>query len=281
MNLMLESVEAMLTAGFEKPKKPVVFVVGAPRSGTTLLAQMLATTNAFGYVNNFVARFWYAPYVGQLLANSLGYGWWKSNFKSRYGVTEGAREIHEFGHFWRRFLFGNEVERPRLLNQEIAALESLHSKPMLFKNLLVVTVMEEIYDTFPEVLFVSVARSPYYNLWSLYQSRLRYGADKWFSLKPRAYTDEWLEWPIEKQIGRQLAEIERDVFGARVPRLSVTYSDLCRNPREIVVRIGSIADTTVTDHALKRIPDSFRCQNQQLPPREAERMVEWYYDESC
>ncbi|MCB0031474.1 MAG: sulfotransferase, partial [Anaerolineales bacterium] len=45
----------------------LLFVVGAPRSGTTLLYQLLATRFAVSYFNNFTARFTAAPLLGQKL----------------------------------------------------------------------------------------------------------------------------------------------------------------------------------------------------------------------
>ena len=49
----------------------LVFVVGLPRSGTTLLTQVLAYCLDAGYVNNFAARFWLAPVHGLRLSRLM------------------------------------------------------------------------------------------------------------------------------------------------------------------------------------------------------------------
>src|SRR5688572_30011389 len=43
---------------------PVVYIVGAPRSGTTLVSQLLAKYLDVGYINNLIARFWMRPLAG-------------------------------------------------------------------------------------------------------------------------------------------------------------------------------------------------------------------------
>ena len=56
------------------PRRPVVFVVGVPRSGTTLTYQVLAATGAFAYPSNVVARFWRRPGHGVRVQRLLDHG---------------------------------------------------------------------------------------------------------------------------------------------------------------------------------------------------------------
>ena len=53
------------------PSRPIVFVLGAPRSGTTLLTQWLAASGHFGVPSNLLARFYEAPYIGGLVQRLL------------------------------------------------------------------------------------------------------------------------------------------------------------------------------------------------------------------
>ena len=46
------------------PLRPVVLVLGPPRSGTTLVSQLITTSRLFGTVCNLAARFWEAPAFG-------------------------------------------------------------------------------------------------------------------------------------------------------------------------------------------------------------------------
>ena len=40
---------------------PIIFIVGVPRSGTTLLSQLLIEHLDIGYINNHIAKYWMAP----------------------------------------------------------------------------------------------------------------------------------------------------------------------------------------------------------------------------
>ena len=60
---------------------PTLHVIGAPRSGTTLLHQALISRLELGYVDNLVAAFWRAPTYGVQLSRSLRIGEQQSSFE--------------------------------------------------------------------------------------------------------------------------------------------------------------------------------------------------------
>ena len=105
MNKTLAIVEKVHIQQFIQPQKPVIFVVGVPRSGTTILTQLLLSAFQIGYVNNIVAKFWQAPYIGSILAKSLKNNQQNLNIStdSNYGFTNEYEGPHEFGYFWRRW----------------------------------------------------------------------------------------------------------------------------------------------------------------------------------
>ncbi len=87
------------------------FIIGTPRSGTTLLNQLLAHCLHVGYIDNLAAAFWKAPVVGIRLSKKLLARDPAGSFESAYGRTRGVAEPHEFGYFWRDLLgkaFTNE-----------------------------------------------------------------------------------------------------------------------------------------------------------------------------
>ena len=71
---------------------PIVYIVGAPRSGTTLLSQVLSRYLRVGYIDNLIARFWLRPSVGITLSRILlgESGRDAIAFDSRHGVTSGS-----------------------------------------------------------------------------------------------------------------------------------------------------------------------------------------------
>ena len=63
---------------------PIVFVVGLPRSGTTILTQLLSASLDVGIINNLIARFWLAPVTGIRLSKAILREQVNISFKSDY-----------------------------------------------------------------------------------------------------------------------------------------------------------------------------------------------------
>src|SRR6056297_1198149 len=80
-------------------RHPFLFVVGPPRSGTTLLSQLIAYTFDVSYINNLVARFYLAPLHGIRFSKTVLGESKQSDFQSNYARTGNLSDIHEFGYF--------------------------------------------------------------------------------------------------------------------------------------------------------------------------------------
>lgn len=256
-NEALSPLEERLTAGFDGPKHPVILVMGPPRSGTTLLLQLLIACFRVGYVNNLTARFWRAPYMGALIARDLGRRRSPSDpdFTSELGATSGYEGPHEFGFFWQRWFPSEDTHQtpPELLasrdfgvlRREIAALEAAFGAPIVFKNPIVFNLhIEALAEALPTSLFIVCKRSPIYIAQSLLQSRVkRYGnRESWLGVKPKEYL--WLKElsPIEQVAGQVYyteERIQQGLSGLPPDRyLSIEYGSLCQEPMREVSRIA-------------------------------------------
>src|SRR6056297_2325285 len=80
-------------------KYPFLFVIGAPRSGTTLLTQLIANSFDVSYINNLAARFFLAPLYGIKFSKTVLGEAKQSDFQSNYARTGNLSDIHEFGYF--------------------------------------------------------------------------------------------------------------------------------------------------------------------------------------
>ena len=255
LNALMAPLERQLISNFDRPQLPIVFIVGAPRSGSTLLSQMLTQTGAFSYVSNFVARFWLAPYVGMRIEEALDIRKLEcdQSFVSRFGVTEGWVGPHEFGYFWSRwFRFGetHQLDAKGLeeidldaLRQELAALESVYDKPFCFKYLPFGLHIPFLAERFENSIFLLCRRQPVYNMQSLLLARRKILGDEahWWSLRPKEYPDLLSISPYEQiagQIYYTLKEIETSFSSLSPERLlHVLYDDLCSQPREEMSRV--------------------------------------------
>ena len=255
LNAHLAPLERQLISDFDRSQLPIVFIVGAPRSGSTLLSQTLAQTGSFSYVTNFVARFWMAPYVGMLIEEALDIRklGCDQSFVSKFGVTERWVGPHEFSYFWSRwFRFGEthqldnkELEEVDLdtLRKELAALESVYNKPLCFKYLPCGLHIPFLAERFENSVFVLCRRQSVYNMQSLLLARSKILGDEghWWSLRPKEYPDLLSVSPYEQiagQIYYTLKEIETS-FSSLSPQrfLHILYDDLCSQPREEMSRI--------------------------------------------
>jgi len=70
-------------------KYPPVFIIGAPRCGSTLLYKVLTECFKFFYFSNLTARFYKTPICGSLLQNMLGVRARTGEYNFNYGQVEG------------------------------------------------------------------------------------------------------------------------------------------------------------------------------------------------
>jgi len=125
LNELLRPAQSRVVKCFKKPRYPVLFVSGGPRTGTTLMMQWLASTGLFAYPSNLLSRFYAAPHIGakiQLMLTDPEYAFrdetneftQKISFKSDLGKTSGVLSPNEFWYFWRRFI---PMTSPRYLDK--------------------------------------------------------------------------------------------------------------------------------------------------------------------
>lgn len=240
---------------------PVVFVVGAPRSGTTLLLQWLANLGRFCYPTNWLSRFYAAPYVGALLqrmlveadlqfrdefgdlvASTVGYD-------SDLGKTAGLLGPNEFWYFWRRFFHWGETiwldeaalrkADGRTFAAELAAIERVFERPLAMKALIMDCNLPYLDSLVEKAVFMHVRRNPVDNAHSLLEARRRFSGDirEWYSFCPREYS--WLKDrdPYTQVAGQvyflsaAIEEARRSIDPGRW--LAVDYERFCTAPERV------------------------------------------------
>ncbi|MEZ4888843.1 MAG: sulfotransferase [Chitinophagales bacterium] len=259
MNKTLAIAEQEQIQQFASPQLPVIFVVGVPRSGTTVLTQLLLSAFQIGYVNNIIAKFWEAPYMGCILAKSLKDKQQKLNIgiDSNYGFTNEYEGPHEFGYFWRRWfrykdshqIEGEQIaaEDIKILQQEVAAMESVFEVPMLFKNPAALSLnIDFLAKAFPTSIFIHIEREPLFNAQSLLMGREKYGNSRedWFSVKPKEYA--WLkDKNVEEQIAGQMYYTHKRIEDclkelSAKRKLTIPYEHFCEQPLQYLQEVESL-----------------------------------------
>ena len=224
---------------------PPVFIVGPPRSGSTLLSQVLCDAFDIGYLSNRHCRFFGAPFLVERLASPSSRRR-PSSYRSLDGSTSAPYEPSECPEWWYRFfrrrpayvpLADADPEKMNQFRHSVGALIDTFEKPVLFKNLYASLRLEPIIEHLPEALFVVVERNELNNAHSILEGRYRrFGTyDTWWSVKPPG-TEELIDQPPHAQVVGQIRQIHSlidDALGetetGRCRTLRIRYEDLCRD----------------------------------------------------
>ena len=233
---------------------PILFVLGVPRSGTTLLAQLIAHSFDIGYINNFAARFWLAPVTGVRLSKIL-FTEKRTDFQSRYATTSHITDLHAFGYFWRHWFRAetltdfaraqeraDEIDWPGL-RRTLLNIRHEFDKPLVFKNLFGGYYIERFLRLMERVVFVYVERDPVDCAISILKARREYYDDPnlWWSTVPPEY-ERLKDLPYMEQIAGQVYYLRRlyreQIAAVKQERIiSLTYRDLCADPSGVLRRI--------------------------------------------
>lgn len=252
-----------------------VFILGAPRSGTTLLYQLVCLAFEVGYLSNAHCRFWGAPSLAHsVLAKVLDLSG-TDRFESIFGDTPRASSPAECGDFWYRFFprgYEAASRRPSLTSKErrdfvvaVARLTRSYGQPVVFKNVMNVLRLREISRALPSARFLVTERELLANAHSLLYARHenlgRY--DRWWSLPVpgfRKLASKPVERQVIEQVGRTYETIraaERNVGEARFRW--VRYERMCEDPkgtlRDVARFLRETGDSLETSGA--DIPNSF------------------------
>jgi hypothetical protein len=245
LDLMLRSGERRrLRAAEGQTPRPLFLIVGAPRSGTTLVYQLLARFCEVCYFTNLAALFPGAP----LSASRLLGAWFRqgrADFHSFYGQTAGLSGPNDAFELWNRWLGPDRYAVPDELPPEtiqsmrtcFAAWTNEFARPFLNKNNRNTLCLTLLARALPETRFIVVRRDPFFVAQSLILARARIQGSKTYGWglasrdtqaldEPLAYVDDVCTQvlAIERQLDQQLERIPPE----RVWQLS--YEELCEHP---------------------------------------------------
>lgn len=176
--------------------RPLVVVVGPPRSGTTLAVQLLASCLDVGFIDNLSASFWRAPTFGIRLSQKLLPRPFQSSFRSRFGRTYDVAEPHEFGYFWNHLLgFRGLVEpdeRQRAavdwegLRLAVARVTTAFGAPWVLKGFHLTWLLDDFTKAVPASIVVRMRRDEVATARSILRLREEAfgGVETWASLRP-------------------------------------------------------------------------------------------------
>ena len=150
-------------------KHQPVFIIGAPRTGSTILYQTITNQLDVLYIDNLVCHFYRNIFFGFWLSNKLFKQKAHNCFKSNHGNTSscGLHAPSECGGFWyrwlpndRHFIDYDDItdEMVEQIREEITAVINYFDKPLVFKNLNAGQRLRLLQRCFPEAKFIFTKR---------------------------------------------------------------------------------------------------------------------------
>lgn len=254
-------------------KFPPVFIIGPPRSGSTLLFQAMINTFDFNYTTNADAK-WYGGISLRKRFFPVPVGESKTDFNSDHGQTSGRHAPHECGEYWYQFfrrkpqhVSSDEVDKGTMmrLRRSLQRMTSAGKAPMLFKNMNCALRLGPIHQACPGALYIVTHRNLLWNGNSLLQVRHKVHGDysKWWSMEPEEI-DDLKRLSPEEQVTEQIRCIHKEIDkqrGQAGPEqfFDVDYEDLCRDPKGVMTSMNEFFKQHGLQmlSSLDNVPDSF------------------------
>ncbi len=235
---------------------PILLVIGAPRSGTTLVSQTMARYLNVSYFTNLTSLFPLSPVTATRMFGRR-HSRPSGSFQNFYGQTAGLYGPHDGFFLWNRWL-GEDRYSPRtdLTPDAVAAMRhffdvwcATFAQPLLNKNNRNTSCVSLLARALPRARFIVVRRNPFRVAQSLVQARQQVQGDKRFgwglraserseSGDPLGYIDDVCRQVL--QIDEQLDEQLRQVSRQRV--IEITYEGFCADPAGALRAISGSVD---------------------------------------
>ncbi len=237
----------------KSPNFQPIFIIGPPRSGSTILFQILTNYLDVIYINNLVNMAKRNPYFGFLLSNKFIKSKSHNTFDSKYGKIkiENLAAPNE-GLFWYKWLNKKEhySDENSLNNQQkinfrntVFAIINKYQKPFLIKNLSFSVRIKLLHDIFPEAKYIYIKRNPLYVAQSilLAKEKLHIPDNEIWSIRPKNYKNFEKSGKI-KQIVCQIKGIEEQIKQDKTlikneNFYELSYEDFCKNTEKYVTDI--------------------------------------------
>lgn len=252
----METLPYLKTAPIE-----LIFIIGPPRSGTTLLYQLITEAFEVGFITNSHARFY-----GGL---SLYEKWCRplrnrqdSNYQSMHGRTLGPTGANECGAYWYQFFPRDPVyvtledfsprQRERL-QASVSRICEAFRKPVVIKNVMNSARLQVLHHLFPEAVFLYCIRDVLDNAHSILAAKEKAlgRLDRHWSLQPKgleAYESATPEIQAVQQVRLCHEMVQTDIAPHDANRVrQISYESLCDDPRGTIDQLFSFLRCSFPD----------------------------------
>lgn len=239
----------------DKSRTSPVFIVGAPRTGSTVLYQAITNDYHTCYIDNLTSKFYGFLPLGKLISWLVYKSQPHNSFDSIHGDTSvaGARGPSECGDFWYRWLPRSDHyvdagylrgDAKESIRNEIELCSAICGETFIIKNLNAGLRLKLISEIFPSARIIWCRRDLRYVANSICGARRKLNIDdsQFWSVKPRNWR-QLSELPMVEQVCSQVFYIEQsikeDLSLFRTEDIwEVSYEEFTVNPGGIVQALG-------------------------------------------
>lgn len=239
--------------GTQRPEHPCVFIIGPPRSGSTIVYQVLTSLLDVSYVDNLANLARYNPYFGLWLSHRISAGKPHKSYTSQYGQTsrDGLHAPAEALFFYQWFprdrhyteLSDLTPEQISQFRQTIHAMINRHQRALFIKNLSFSLRLQVLREVLPGARYIVVRRNPLYTAQSLLLAMRNNKANEGrvWGILPKDF--EQLEGlSIHEMVVKQVYLIEKQIHDDlnRVPKENILYIDYEKLATGLESTIGQV-----------------------------------------
>lgn len=263
---------------FKSRSRYPIFIVGAPRTGSTLLYQLMVKQMKVAFISNAMALL---PKCMLVVARYTRH--WMHNIwdikEADAGYVPGLFRPNEAGAIMRKWFEQAQPEERTLIRNTVIALSELLGAPFVNKNLVNSLRLPEIYAIFPEARFIHISRNPLFTAQSIILTRRsKLGDDRaWLGPEPPDCEDVKARSPVYQALW-QVKRIEQTISGffCRYSpcHIEIAYEELCQQPSEKLTWIANRFDLEVKAD-LRIAPLSIR-ETIELPEPEWDELAHCY-----
>ena len=144
----------------ESELPPCVMIISPPRSGSTIIYQMLARAIPCVYFSNL--HFLFPNYASSYLLRKNLFGANLTGFHNYYGYTTSIRDVNEGNEIVEAMLCGNakrELIRKRFI-KFLELMGATRQRPLIFKNVRAYSQITRLHQALPEMVFLRIKRDP-------------------------------------------------------------------------------------------------------------------------
>ena len=242
----------------ELEENPPLFIIGPPRSGTTLLYCVLTSYYRLAYISNFSEHYFRTPVVGAMLERLLEVPAGKSGYHFEYGYISGPGAPHEAGRFWAEIFPASgkgyvargttPAARLQQLRAATAGITRIYKAPVITKSVNNSLRISPIMEALPEARFIVCHRDMTENAISILKARKARNAlqtvpDAWWSAEP-VETAQLKGKSLAYQAAAQVFYIHRQIAADRARFgterfVEVNYESFCADVGGVLRQINA------------------------------------------